>query len=157
MNRLWFFLDTWRVDGAWITLDTLEQRIIRPRHEEPRAHFALVCGAMGCPPLLDEPFAGDRLDEQLDSLGRQWFLEDDAVRVDADGTVSLSLIFKWYRSDFDSMGGLAGVVDRYMPGDHRDQDDVVEAARTGRIRFMPYDWTINDVRVPRSREGRVQR
>ena len=30
VNKAWFFLDLWRMDERWISLDTLEQTIIRP-------------------------------------------------------------------------------------------------------------------------------
>ena len=50
VNKAWFFFELWRVDGRWISLDALEQTIIRPLYKDSRSHFALVCGAMSCPP-----------------------------------------------------------------------------------------------------------
>src|SRR5688572_12953552 len=41
-------------------LDEIEQKIIRPEFREPRIHFALVCAAMGCPPLRSEAYTGAR-------------------------------------------------------------------------------------------------
>ncbi|MHC5113784.1 MAG: DUF547 domain-containing protein [Planctomycetota bacterium] len=133
VNRAWFFVDAWRVDGAWISLNTLEQLIIRPRFEEPRIHFALVCGAMSCPPLLGEPFDGERLNAQLEGLGHRWLAEPDGATVRPDGVVEVSRIFKWYAGDFEDMGGVAGVIERYRPG----------AASPGEIVYQEYDWTIN--------------
>jgi hypothetical protein len=39
------------VGGRTYTLDEIEHEIIRPRFQEPRIHFALVCAAIGCPTL----------------------------------------------------------------------------------------------------------
>jgi hypothetical protein len=139
----WFITKGFRVDGDSTSLHSLEQGLIRPDYDEPRIHFALVCGALSCPPLLDEPFRGDRLDEQLDELGRRWLQEPDGLTIDDDGDVRLSRIFDWYRGDFDTMGGLAGVIERYLPEGER-RDRAVAAARDGELDFQSYDWTIND-------------
>ena len=154
VNRLWFFADFWRVDGSWLSLDRLEQRVIRPTFQEPLVHMALVCGAMGCPPLLEEPFVGERLDEQLEGLTRRWLREPDGLRVDEDGTVWCSRIFLWYRADFDTLGGLPGVLERYLdPTDPRRQL-AIRAAREGTIQFMEYDWSINEAKPLPSPSGR---
>ena len=143
VNRLWFFTNFWRVDGSWTSLDKLEQSLIRPMFKEPRVHVALVCGAMGCPPLLEEPFVSDRLDEQLDGLARRWLREPDGLQVRDDGTVLMSAIFSWYREDFDAMNGLPGVLERYLDPDDIRREVAIAAARQGRIQLMDYDWSIN--------------
>jgi hypothetical protein len=138
----WFFQD-FAYDGRTISMDSLEQRLIRREFDDSRIHYALICGAMSCPPLLDEPFVGDRLDEQLDELGRRWLAQPDALAVDDDGTVRFSRIFAWYRDDFDEVGGLAGVVRRYVPeGDPR-REAALAALAAGEEEFQGYDWTIN--------------
>ena len=58
------------VGGKAYGLDEIEQDIIRPTYQEPRIHFALVCAAMGCPPLRSEAYAGASLEAQLEDQGR---------------------------------------------------------------------------------------
>ena len=130
-------------DGGSITMHTLEQGLIRPRYDEPRIHYALICGAVSCPPLLDEPFVGSRLDEQLDELGRRWLSQPDGLRVDPDGDVYLSAIFKWYKGDFRDSGGFAAVIDRYLDDADPRKPVALAAARDGKLKFLPYDWSIN--------------
>ena len=62
------------VGGHAYGLDEIEQDIIRPRFGEPRIHFALVCAAMGCPPLRSEAYTGGRLGAQFDDQARIFLL-----------------------------------------------------------------------------------
>ncbi|MCZ6834920.1 MAG: DUF547 domain-containing protein [Planctomycetota bacterium] len=151
VHKAWFFFDLWLVDGKRISLDALEQRIIRPTYQEPRIHFALVCGAMSCPSLLDEPFVGERLDDQLESLGNRWLKEPDGLHVDEDGVVWMSSIFQWYLDDFEAMGELAGVIDRFLDDEDSRRSAALDAAQNGRIQFLPYDWSINRYSVKRQK------
>jgi len=41
----------WSIDKRVMSLDQLEHEEIRPKYNEPRIHFALVCAAVDCPPL----------------------------------------------------------------------------------------------------------
>jgi hypothetical protein len=46
----WFFRKRQLVAGGdSLTLDQLENQIIRPEYRDPRIHFALNCGAVSCP------------------------------------------------------------------------------------------------------------
>lgn len=55
----------WQVGSHTWTLNDIEHEQIRPNFREPRIHFALVCAAVGCPPLRTEAYTGDQIDEQL--------------------------------------------------------------------------------------------
>jgi hypothetical protein len=70
---------------------------------DPRIHFALNCGAKGCPPIA--VYTAGSLDKQLDRASKS-FVRSTTV-VDKVGlgdgavfTVTLSMLFKWYRADF---------------------------------------------------------
>lgn len=124
------------------TLDEIEHEIIRDRFNEPRIHFALVCAAKSCPQLRREAYTGPRLNAQLDDQARRFLHAERKNRIPAeDGTVALSRILKWYGSDF---GPTPEAVQRklapYFEGRVRD------SLRKGgyEIRFLPYDWTLND-------------
>ena len=140
----WFF-DRFAMDGGSTSMDGLEQRLIRPTYDDARIHFALVCGALSCPPLLPEPFEGDRLDAQFADVATRWFQAEDGLVVEADGTVMTSAILKWYRKDFDGekpFDSFADMFATYLPEGPR-RTAAVRAARDGTLRFLPYDWTIN--------------
>jgi hypothetical protein len=132
-----------RFGGQLLSLDHLENKIIRPDYGEPRIHFALVCAAKGCPPLRTEPFRGADLDRQLDDQARQFLATASKNRFDPkNNTLWLSPIFKWYESDFTAAGGsLSEYVRPFLPAS--------EAAALGgaarvRVRHTDYDWSLND-------------
>ncbi len=142
------------VGGTAYGLDHIEQKIIRPEFEEPRIHFALVCAAMGCPPLRSEAYTGERLEQQLEEQGRIFLLESpDKNRVDvAKGVVAVSQVFKFrdYEKDF---GGSKEAVARYVarwfpPGPAR---DLLESGRWKKFEYTDYDWTLNSQEIARER------
>ena len=50
-----FFTSPWkksiaRIDGKVLTLDQIENDILRPRFADPRVHFAINCASKSCPP-----------------------------------------------------------------------------------------------------------
>ena len=142
-----FFRGPWkqpvvRLFGRTITLDDLEHGIIRAQYPDARVHFALVCGAKGCPPLRAESYAGWQLDAQLDDQGRVFLAQSAKNRVEAAArTVWLSPLFKWFAEDFETAAGsMLQFVTPFFP----------EAARHAlaggdfKVDYTSYDWSLND-------------
>ncbi len=129
-----------RVAGRQLTLDQIEHDILRKQYPDPRLHFVLVCAAKGCPFIIPEAFVPDRLEAQLEKRARVIINDDRYVRVDpAAKTVHMSEIFNWYRGDFLRQAkSLIDYLNRYrrkpIPEDYR-------------IRFIPYDWSLNEAPV----------
>jgi len=124
------------------TLDEIEHEIIRRRFDAPRIHFALVCAAKSCPRLRREAYTGPRLDDQLDEQARRFLRADRKNRVPAgDGHIALSKILKWYGSDF---GPTTAAVQRALAPHFKGsvRDSLAQGAYE--VRFLPYDWTLND-------------
>lgn len=121
--------------GKTMTLDDLEQGIIRPQYKEPRVHFALVCAAKGCPPLRSQLYVGPRLDAQLDDQARTFLSQTVKNRVDAPAkSATLSPIFKWYIADFGgSKKSVLAFVKKWLPV----QDD-------WDVNWSDYDWSLNE-------------
>lgn len=134
------------VGGRAYGLDEIEQDIIRPTYKEPRIHFALVCAAMGCPPLRSEAYVGARLDAQLDEQGRIFVTEQPAKnRVDlATKTVHLSPVFIGFRDYIKDFGGTHAAVGRYIARYFADgpQKQLLSSGDF-RARETYYDWTLN--------------
>lgn len=141
----WFTVNQWAIDRRTMSLDFLEQRLIRPTFNEARIHGALVCGAVDCAPLLGEPYTGDRLDAQLDGIMRQWFNTpaENVIEIRDNGRIHLAAILGWYRDDFRDTGGLTAAIETYLDDSDPRKADVLETLRNNRIKFQGYDWTIN--------------
>ena len=101
-----------RIPGVWdklkfevisqeMTLEDIEHNTLRAKFDEPRIHMALVCAALGCPPLRNEPYQGNKLDEQLDDQSKNFLSNPLKLKIDrAGGKVYLSKIFDWFGKDF---------------------------------------------------------
>ena len=133
-----------KVGGRSYTLDDIEHSIIRPTYKEPRIHFALVCAAMGCPPLRSEAYTGARLAAQLEEQGARFLIESPAKnRVDlTTSTFYHSMILNYYKSDFGgSLQSAAKYVARwYRPGSP--ERNLLESGRFKTVETN-YDWTLN--------------
>ncbi|KAA3660845.1 MAG: DUF547 domain-containing protein, partial [Calditrichaeota bacterium] len=49
-----------KVNGRELTLNQIENEIIRPEFKDARIHFALNCAAVGCPPLTNSAYVGSQ-------------------------------------------------------------------------------------------------
>ena len=135
-----------KVGGKAYGLDEIEQDIIRPRYHEPRIHFALVCAAMGCPPLRSEAYTGAALDAQLDDQARRFLLHSPSKnRVDvANKTVYLSPIFVEFRDYMKDFGGseasVGRFVARYYPAG---PEKTLLESGDFKVVKTNYDWSLN--------------
>jgi hypothetical protein len=127
-----------RVDGQILSLDDIEHGIIQPFFQDPRIHFALNCASKGCPPLASEPYRGPTLDRQLDAAVSAFINDPSRYRFGGD-TLYLSMIFKWYASDFKD--GVLAFIRSHAEGNLRD----ALTARGDKIKigYMDYDWSLN--------------
>jgi len=132
------FFDTVQhnVGGKSMTLNNLENDIIRPKYGDARIHFALVCGAVGCPPLTKDAFRPSTLSKQLDKLTRSALNSASFLRVDQEAkTLQLSEIFKWYLVDFGgSLESAHGFINKYR---HNPIPDQYTKS------YYSYDWKLN--------------
>ncbi len=132
-----------RVASRVYTLNQIEHDVIRARFKDPRAHFALVCAAVGCPPLRSEAYVGARLEAQLEQQAREFLLsspEKNHIDVEAR-LVRLSPIFDWYRQDFGGTDQAIGqYIARFLP-----EGAGKRLLVTGgyEIRWTGYDWSLN--------------
>jgi hypothetical protein len=123
------------VEGRALSLDDIENAIIRPEFGEPRIHFALNCAARSCPPLRAEAFVAERLDVQLEEQTALFLGDPRENGVDDEGRLVVSRIFDWYGVDFEKAGGsVAGWVRTYLEGADPDSE----------IEFREYDWELNE-------------
>ena len=146
---------TFTVMGRKVTLEEIEHKILRGRFNEPGIHMALVCAAMSCPQLRNEPFEADRLKEQFADQakkfigGRLRFRMDRAKRI-----VYLSPILDWFGDDFVKRytppSGFAGFnkaqrATLYYVSLHLNKANAAFLKNQKyKIKYLDYDWSLNE-------------
>lgn len=143
-----------RIMGREMTLDEIEHENLRRLFNEPRIHVALVCAAMGCPPLRNEPFTGERLDAQLDDQTRRFLGNPSKFGIDrGNKQVYFSSIFKWFGEDFGKSYGTNSIVSgnetekavlNYISTYLEEKDRRYIAAEEYDIEYLSYDWSLNE-------------
>ena len=125
-----------KVANQTLTLNELEKRHLLEAFNDPRLHFVLVCGAKGCPPIINEVYAPARLDDQLDVQTRKALNDPDFIKVTAE-SVSINQIFEWYPQDF---GGSKKSIFQFI-----NQFRELSLNENLRLSYYGYDWRLNDI------------
>lgn len=125
------------VEGRRLSLDDIENGVMRPTFRDPRVHYSLNCASLGCPNLQRQAFHGATLDAQLDAAARAYVNHPRGVQVTGQG-LQLSSIYRWYGADFGDAAALRAHLERYAA-----------PALAARIRAAPriagygYNWNLN--------------
>ena len=127
---------TYSLAGKQVTLNTIENELLRANFKDARFHFVLVCGAIGCPPLIADVYLPKSLEAQLEkqttlALNGNYFIKVNAKKKTVDG----SEILKWYTEDF-VQNGLTEIqfINTYrtnkIPEDYK-------------LKYFTYNWKLN--------------
>lgn len=142
--------------GRSFTLDMIEHDTIRARgaYDDPRIHMAVNCASVGCPMLREDAYVAERLDRQLEEQVVRFLSDRSRNRYDpAANALEVSEIFRWYASDFTS--GLRGIRSREQflakyasaLADIPAHQQLIRGEKA-ELRFLVYDWGLNDMRKP---------
>ncbi len=124
-----------QIAGEKKTLNDIENKILRAVYDDPRFHFVLVCGAIGCPPIINEAYFPERLDEMMEKQALA-SVNTGFIQVDnTNKTVEVSEIMKWYKEDFTSKNQTEiDYLNKYrktkIPTDYK-------------LSYSKYNWTLN--------------
>ena len=124
-----------------MSLNDIENKILRQQFQDARIHFAIVCASKSCPTLRSEAYRSSALDQQLDEAARA-FLDDPSKNrwEPVSRTLYLSSIFTWFRDDFEREAKtLPAFVGRYL----RQSDRAALDSGNVRVVFLDYDWSLN--------------
>jgi hypothetical protein len=139
------------------TFATIEKRFFRGESNDPRVFFAISRACLSSPPLRNEPYYGYNLSEQLDDQTEKFLSSPLAFSIDREKRkVYLSALFQlsWYGKEFinkfaidrkfKSQPPATRAVLNFISNYISKQD--VSFLETGNytIKYMTYDWTIND-------------
>jgi hypothetical protein len=145
------------VAGRSLALDEIEKAII-PEFHDPRVYFALGRGAVGSGRLRSEAFMADRLEAQLADVAGECARTLTCVQIDrTENQVLASSIFSWREREFAAAyagaaparfkarspveRALLVYVEPKLSGLERD----FLAQNAFDIKFLPFDWSLNDL------------
>lgn len=127
-----------RLGGRAVSLDAIESEL--RAMGDPRIHAALVCAARSCPPLRREAYRSERIEEQFNDNVREWLAMPDRNEFQPDNNrAAVSMIFKWYKEDFDKYAGsVPAFLAKYSP-----QAQFLLSPKA-KIDYKRYHWGLND-------------
>ncbi|RDK89050.1 DUF547 domain-containing protein [Marinirhabdus gelatinilytica] len=130
------FFDTtkYELGGTKITLNDIENKKLRATFNEPRFHFVLVCGALGCPPIIPKAYTPSNLEALLQQQTVRALNDPNFIRVKGN-KVAFSEIFKWYKEDFLKNGNEIDFLNNY-----RKEKVPIDA----KVTYYTYDWRLNE-------------
>jgi hypothetical protein len=121
--------------GTSYTLNVIENKIIRPKYNEPRIHFAVNCAAKSCPKIMNKAWTEDNIRRYLTKQTKAFIANTTENNISAS-KVELSKIFDWYKVDF---GGdntkLIQFINKYSD---------VKVNENATVTFKEYNWELND-------------
>ncbi len=127
-----------RLNGKVYTLDQIEHEILRPIFGDPRIHFAVNCASKGCPPLLNRPYTGARVQRQLQEQTAAFINDPARTRLVGD-TLQVTKIMDWFGGDFNH--DPAGFVGKYARGGLKKR--LEELGGAVEVEYLDYDWSLN--------------
>lgn len=87
------------VKGVSLTLDDINNRIIRPIWNDPRTQYALNNASIGAPNLNRKIYQGHILEDQLNHAASTYINSLRGVSV-IEGRLIISKLYDWYEEDF---------------------------------------------------------
>ncbi len=130
------------VEGQTLTLNQIENDIIRKKFSDARIHFAVNCAAISCPPIANHAYNGEKLDSLLDVATRRVLNDENWVEIKNDKLL-LTKIFDWYEADFVKMAGSV----REFIAKYRENDRQAILDEHRAIEYKDYNWILNKSEV----------
>lgn len=104
------------------------EKNLRVTNLDPRIHFALNCGGMGCPPIRF--YEVKKINHQLD-IATQAFLFSEAKNDKDSNTIKLSKLFNWYIGDFGGKNGIIKFLKHHK---------IISSSENPHIIYSSYNW-----------------
>lgn len=134
-NKGFFDKTTHNLGGKSITLNDIEHKLLRGDFKDPRFHFVLVCGALGCPPLISQAYLPSTLENQLETQTKT-AINGSFIRVNAKKKrVEASQIMEWYKEDF--------TMNKTKEIDFINKYRTEKLDNKFKLSYFPYDWKVN--------------
>ncbi len=119
-----------KLAGRNLSLNDIENGIIRKDFNEPRIHFAVNCASISCPKLLNKAYTASNLNSLLESQTKR-FINDNSMNSITATNPQISNIFDWYKVDF---GNVISFLNKYSN---------TQIESSAKISYKDYNWNLN--------------
>jgi len=121
-----------KTPSGTISLNTLEKKVLLKDFPDARIHFAVNCASVSCPPLRNEAFTGEKLQQQLTEQSVQFANSSHAVQI-SGSTAKYSELFNWYSADFKTKN----------PATYLNNYRSSKIKTSLKVDWIKYDWNLN--------------
>jgi hypothetical protein len=145
------------VIGKEYTFARIIEQLSSDEFNDPRIFLAISDACLSSPPLSDGPYYGYELNKQLDEQAKRFLSRTSAFQIDKQNhLVNLSALFEYgrygkvfikkYGTDkkFTDKPPVTRAVLRFISNYISRQDVAFLEANSYTVKYMVYDWTIND-------------
>jgi len=119
------------LDGQNLSLNNIENDILRPKYKDARIHFAVNCAAKSCPPLLNQAWTESNLNRNFEKQAKA-FINNSKFNAISNSSAKVSKIFEWYAVDF---GNLVDYLNKYS---------TTKISSGTKVDYLEYDWGLNE-------------
>lgn len=122
------------INGKKLSLNDIENNILRKDFSDPRIHFAINCASISCPKLLNEPYTESNLNTLLDTQAKRYLLDSQQNYLSKD-KLEIAEIFNWFKEDFKVVGGVTAFIEKQTGK---------EISEKAKITYKKYNWNLNE-------------
>lgn len=134
-----------KIQNIPLTLDDINNRIIRPIWNDPRTHYTLNNGTIGSPNLSTHAYQGNNIENQLNEAATAYINSLRGVEV-IEGKLIISKIYDWYQEDF---GGTKKEVIKHLE-QFAKEPLLSQLKHINTIDSYIYNWHINSPAINKS-------
>lgn len=127
------------VDGITLSLNDIENHILKKIWDDPRIHYAITCPALGCPNLQPVPYSGSQLEQQLSDAAMTYVNDPRCIKIDG-GELHVSSLYRW---NLRSFGGSERKVIQHLMA-YAEPDLAMALQKFERLHGDHFDWRLND-------------
>jgi hypothetical protein len=117
------------------TMSLSDVETILKGYGDGRIHFAINCGAISCPRLMNKAWQAKTLNADLTTM-TTIFINDLSTNIIKDKKIKISKLFEWYSLDFKtSKTTLIDFINTYSK---------IQINPKAKIEYLPYNWNLNE-------------
>lgn len=116
-----------------ISLNDVEN--ILKGYGDARIHFAINCGAISCPKLMNRAWQANTLESDLTKMTKL-FINNSSVNIIKPKRIKISKLFEWYPLEFKtSTTTIIDFINTYSN---------IQISPKAKIEYLPYNWNLNE-------------